>query len=239
MDPIKVYLGEFIGTAILLFMGNSTNASVLLNKTIAKAFSPNWCVIVFGWCFAVTFGVYAGWFFGAPAHLNPALSIALASGGLFPWELVPGTILAQCLGGFLGATMTIIHYYPHFKVTGPDEGNCVGIFATGPAIEHKFFNVLSEIVATFMFLFCVLVLGDMVQGLKPLMFGLLIAGIGFSFGSTTGYAMNPARDFPTRLAYAILPVPNKGTANWKYAWVPIVGPIIGATIAMQVWNALI
>lgn len=238
MEPINVYIGEFIGTTILLLLGNSVNASVLLKKTVSSTFTPNWCVIVFGWCFAVTFGLYAGIFLGAPGHLNPAVTIALATGNIFPWVLVPGTIIAQCLGAFVGATLTVLHYYPHFKVTKSDEGNCVGIFATGPAINHKGFNLMSEVLATAVFLLCVLVLGPMPKGATPFVLGILVASIGFSFGGTTGYALNPARDFPTRLAYAILPIPNKGDANWQYAWIPVVGPIVGAVLAMQLFLAL-
>lgn len=239
MDPIHVYLGEFVGTAILLALGNSVNASVLLKNTVAGALKTNWVVIVFGWCFAVAFGVYAALFLGAPAHLNPALSIALAVGGMFPQELVLGTICAQLAGGFVGATITSIHYYPHFKITGPDEGNCVGIFATGPAIPNNVWNLISEIIATFMFLFIVLLLGPVDGGMLPIVLGFLVASMGFSYGGTTGYALNPARDFAPRLAYTLLPIPNKGTANWGYAWIPVVGPIVGATLAVCVFKLLV
>lgn len=135
-------------------------------------------------------------------------------------------------GAFVGATIAAVFYYPHFKETGPDEGNCVGIFATGPAIDHKPCNLMSEIIATFMLILATLCLGKMVDGLAPVVSGILIASIGMSFGATTGYALNPARDFGSRLAYTILPIPNKGTANWQYAWVPFIGPLIGAGLAV-------
>lgn len=163
--------------------GSGVNSSVLLKNTLAKAFAPNWMSLIFGWGLAVTFAVYIGIALGGPAHLNPAITISFAAGGLFPWDQVLPVVAAQMLGGFVGSAITMIHYFPHFKQTGPDEGNVVGIFATG-------------------------------------------------------FALNPARDFGPRLAYAILPVPNRGTANWGYAWVPVIGPIIGATIAVLFFLAV-
>lgn len=235
MDATQVYASEFIGTAILMAFGSSCNASLLLKGTIASAIKTNWIGLMFGWGFAVTFAVYSALSLGGVAHLNPALTLAFAGGGLFPWDLVPGTIVAQFLGGFVGSAITMLQYYPHFKITGPDEGNCVGIFATGPATDNRFWNVVSEVIATFFFIFCVLLLGPMVNGLTPLILGFLVASIGFSFGGTTGFALNPARDLTPRLAYAILPLPNKGTANFGYAWVPVVGPIIGASLGVGVF----
>lgn len=237
MDATQIYASEFIGTALLMAFGSSCNASLLLKNTIASTIKTNWIGLMFGWGFAVTFAVYTALALGGVAHLNPALTISFAMGGIFSWEYVPGAILSQFLGGFCGSLITILHYYPHFKITSSTEGNCVGIFATCPAIEHKIFNVLSEIVATFMFTFCVLFLGPMVNGLVPLILGFLVASIGFSFGGTTGFALNPARDFTPRLAYFLF-APKRGDANWKYAWVPIVGPIIGACIAVGVWGLL-
>lgn len=234
MDATQIYVSEFVGTALLMAFGSSCNASLLLKNTIASAIKTNWIGLMFGWGFAVTFAVYTAISLGGVAHLNPALTISFASGGLFPWELVPGAIIAQFLGGFCGSVVTIIQYYPHFKITSPEEGNGVGIFATGPAIDNKLFNVISEIIATFMFTFCVLLLGPMVNGLVPLILGFLVASIGFSFGGTTGFALNPARDLTPRLAYTLL-APNRGDPNWKYAWVPVVGPIIGACLAVAIF----
>lgn len=232
MDATQVYVSEFIGTAVLMAFGSSCNAGLLLKNTITSTIKTNWIGLMFGWGFAVTFAVYTALGLGGVAHLNPAITVAFAAGGLFPPELVVGTVISQLLGGFLGASITVLHYYPHFKITSPDEGNCVGIFATGPAINHRGWNLLSEIIATFLFIFCVLLLGPMVNGLTPLIIGFLVASIGFSFGGTTGFALNPARDLPSRLAYAILPIPNKGSANLGYAWVPIVGPMIGGFLAV-------
>lgn len=236
---MQEYIGELIGTMILVMFGSGVGASINLNEAFAKGKS-NWNMVAFGWGFAVMLGVYAAGVFGAPGHLNPALTIAFALGGVIEWNVVLGYCIAQMIGAFLGATFTIVHYWTHFKATQPDEGNVVGIFATGPAIPNVGFNLLSEIMATFAFTFALLLLGaDFTDGLKPLIVGFLIAAIGFSFGSTTGYAINPARDLGPRMAYAFLPVPNKGGANWSYAWIPIVGPIIGAIIAVFVSQAIV
>lgn len=212
--------------------GSGTNASILLNKTIVDRFKTNWLNIIFGWAFAVAFAVYVGVTRGGSGHLNPAVTVSMAVAGLFPWSSVIPMSIAQVLGVFVGSAITIVHYYPHFKITTPEEGNVVGIFATGPAIEDRPFNVLSEIIATFMFMLAILCLGKMADGLAPMVIGMLVASIGMSFGSTTGYALNPARDFGPRLAYTLLPVPNRGPTNWGYACVPIVGPLIGGALAV-------
>jgi len=229
-------LGEFLGTMVLIMFGVGVVASISLNKALAKG--TNWLMVAFGWGFAVMFGIYTAGFFAAPGHLNPAVTISFALGGLISWSIVPGYIIAQIAGAFCGAAITTCHFYPHFKETTVEEGNSVGIYATGPAIPNKPFNLISEIVATFAFILCLLTLGEFTEGLKPLIVALLVAAIGCSFGSTTGYAINPARDFGPRLAYAILPIPNKGTANWSYAWIPFVGPTIGATIAVLLINII-
>lgn len=181
---------------------------------------------------AVTFGVYVAGNFGSQGHLNPAVTLGFAAFGFFPIKSVLPYLLGQFLGAFVGAAIVIIHYAPHFQAAKSSaEGNSVGIFATGPAIRNPLFNFLSEMIATFTFIFCLLNLGDFTKGLKPLIVGLLIMVIGQALGGTTGFALNPARDFAPRLAYAILPVPNKGDANWEYAWVPVLGPIAGGLAA--------
>lgn len=181
---------------------------------------------------AVTFGVYVAGNFGSQGHLNPAVTLGFAAFGFFPIKSVLPYLLGQFLGAFVGAAIVIIHYAPHFQAAKSSaEGNSVGIFATGPAIKNPLFNFLSEMIATFTFIFCLLNLGDFTKGLKPLIVGLLIMVIGQALGGTTGFALNPARDFAPRLAYAILPVPNKGDANWEYAWVPVFGPIAGGIAA--------
>ena len=185
------------------------------------------------WAMAVTRGVYVASTLGSKAALNPAVAIGMAVLHQLPLHSVIPYIIAELLGAFVGAALVILHYYPQFKAT-KDPENKVGIFATAPAIPNPLFNFLSETIATFFFLLILFNLGNFTTGLKPLLVGLLIGAIGMSFGGTTGFALNPARDFAPRLAYAILPVPNKGNANWSYAWVPILGPIAGSLLAAAV-----
>lgn len=223
------FLGEFLGTMVLIVFGVGCGAGINLNKSYSKG--QNWLFVSLAWGMAVTFGVYVAGQFGSDGHLNPAVTLGFAAFGFFPWSHVLGYLLGQFLGAFVGAAIVIIQYYPHFKATKNTEGNSVGIFSTGPAIKNNLFNFLSELIATFFFVFTLMNLGDFTKGLKPLIVGLLIMIVGQSLGGTTGFALNPARDFSPRLAYAILPVPNKGEANWAYAWVPVLGPICGGLLA--------
>lgn len=184
------------------------------------------------WGLAVTFGVYVAGQFGSDGHLNPVVTVGFALFGYLPVTNVLPYLLGQFFGAFVGAIIIIIQYYPHFQAAKTSaDGNQVGIFATGPAISNPVFNFLSETIATFFFIFVLLNLGNFTQGLKPLMVGLLIVVVGQTLGGTTGFAINPARDWAPRLAYTILPVPNKGTANWSYAWVPMFGPLLGGILA--------
>lgn len=228
------FMGEFLGTLVLIVFGVGSGAATNLKGNYAR--SQNWTFIALAWGLAVTFGVYVAGQFGSQGHLNPAVTIGFAVFGFFPWSQVGGYLLGQFLGAFLGAVIVMIQYYPHFKAAsgGATDGNSVGIFATGPAIKNPLFNYLSETIATFFFVFVLLNLGNFTTGLKPLIVGLLIVVVGQTLGGTTGFAINPARDFAPRLAYAILPVPNKGSANWSYAWVPILGPLSGGLIAAAV-----
>ncbi len=181
---------------------------------------------------AVTFGVYVAGSFGAQGHLNPAVTIGFALFGFFPWSQVLPYLLGQFLGAFVGAVLVIIQYGAQFKnAKNTSDGNVVGIFATGPAIDNGLYNFLSETIATFVFIFTLLNLGDFTKGLKPLIVGLLIMVVGQALGGTTGFALNPARDWAPRFAYTVLPVPNKSNANWGYAWVPMLGPIVGGILA--------
>lgn len=224
------FIGEFFGTMILIILGTGTGAGVNLKKTYGKG--SDWLFVSVSWGLAVTMGVYVAAMLGSDGHLNPAVTIGFAAAGLFKWSLVVPYLLGQFLGAFVGAAIVIIHYYPHFKATKTEEeGNQVGIFATVPAISSPFWNFMSEVIATFAFVFILLNLGDFTEGLKPFIVGTLILVIGSALGTTTGFALNPARDWSPRLAYTILPVPNKGRSNWGYAWVPMVGPIVGAIIA--------
>ena len=227
-------IGEFLGTFVLTLFGTGVGCTINLNKTLARAVGHNWLLVAFGWGAAVMLGVYTASYFEAPGHLNPALTIAFALGGMIEWNIVFPFILAQMIGGFLGALLTTVHYWPHFEETSPEEGNTVGIFATGPAIPKPIFNLISEIIATFAFVFTLITFpAKFSDGLLPLVLLFLLVAISFSFGSTTGYAINPARDLPPRLVYTLLPIPNKSKKyNWSYAWIPTVGPIIGATVAV-------
>lgn len=224
------FTGEFLGTMVLIILGVGCCAGVNLKGNYAKG--SDWTFVCLAWGMAVTFGVYVAGNFGSQGHLNPAVTLGFAAFGFFPIKSVLPYLLGQFLGAFVGAAIVIIHYAPHFQAAKSSaEGNSVGIFATGPAIRNSLFNFLSEMIATFTFIFCLLNLGDFTKGLKPLIVGLLIMVIGQALGGTTGFALNPARDFAPRLAYAILPVPNKGDANWEYAWVPVLGPIAGGLAA--------
>jgi len=239
-------LGEFIGTFVLIAFGSGVGASINLKGTHANAVGKNWLLVAFGWGVAVMLGVYSSAFFGSPGHLNPAVTIGFASAGIFSdvfraGDVVP-FIIAQFIGAFLGALFIAIQFYPHFKATAADEGNSVGIFATGPAIDAPAWNFLSEVMSTFIFIFVLLLAtnsGQFADGLVPIMLVFLLVGIAFSFGSTTGYAINPARDLGPRLMYTLIPLPNKNKDyNWKYAWVPLFGPIVGGIIASLLFQAL-
>ncbi|GAK47086.1 glycerol uptake facilitator protein [Secundilactobacillus oryzae JCM 18671] len=230
MIKMNGFMGEFLGTMILIVLGAGSGAGLNLNKTYAKG--QNWLFVSLAWGLAVTMGVYVAGMLGSDGHLNPAVTIGFAAFGFFPWSQVLPYLLGQFLGAFIGAALVIIQFTPHFKATTNEaEGNSVGIFATRPAIKAPFFNFLSELITTFVFVFILLNLGNFTEGLKPFIVGMLIAVIGMGLGTTTGFAINPARDWGPRLAYTILPVPNKGGAEWSYSWVPMVGPLAGGLIA--------
>jgi len=230
------FIGEFFGTLILILLGTGTGAGINLKKSYATG--SNWTFVSIAWGMAVTMGVYVAGMLGSDGHLNPAVTIGFAVFGFFTWSDVLPYIAGQFLGAFVGAAIAIVQFYPHFKAT-PDEtaGNSVGIFATRPAIKNPLFNFISEVVATWAFIFILLNMGDFTQGLKPFMVGMLIMTIGMGLGTTTGFAINPARDWSPRLAYTILPVPNKSSAEWSYAWVPMFGPLLGGLLAagLQAW----
>lgn len=219
------FLGELIGTMILIIFGGGVVGGVLLKKS--KAEDGGWIVITVAWGFAVMLGAYAvGGFSGA--HLNPAVTIGFATIGSFPWADVPMYILAQMLGAILGATVVYFQYLPHWKGT-EDQGAKLSVFATIPAIPHTLSNIISEVIGTFTLVLGLLAIGanEFTEGLNPLIVGALIIAIGLSLGGTTGYAINPARDLGPRIAHFILPIPGKGPSNWKYAWIPVMGPILG------------
>lgn len=225
------FLAELIGTMILIIFGGGVVAGVVLNKS--KAQNSGWVVITFGWGFAVMIAVYAvGHISGA--FINPAVTVGFALAGKLPWAEVGPMIAGQMIGAFLGAVVVWLHYLPHWKET-EDPAAKLAVFSTAPAIRSPFANLLSEIIGTFVLVLVLLAWGAkglvFADGLKTLAVAFLIVAIGMSLGGTTGYAINPARDLGPRIAHAILPIPGKGSSDWGYAWIPVIGPIIGAALA--------
>lgn len=224
---IEKFLAELIGTMILIILGDGVVAGVLLNRS--KAQNAGWIVITAGWAFAVAVAVYvAGAISGA--HINPAVTLgALLTGGialdgaLFYWA-------GQFIGAFLGAVVVYLHYLPHWAET-EDQGLKLAVFSTGPAIRNVPANLISEIIGTFILVVGVLgIVSNNAGPLTPLLVGFLVFGIGLSLGGPTGYAINPARDLGPRIAHALLPIAGKGTSDWQYAWIPVVGPLIGGAL---------
>jgi glycerol uptake facilitator protein len=230
------YTAEFFGTLLLILLGDGVVASVLLKDT--KSENAGWLVVVIAWGLAVTMGIYAvGQVSGA--HLNPAVTMAFALTGNFPWAKVPGYCVAQLLGAFTGAVLVWVQYYPHWKVTN-DPAKKLAVFCTAPAIRSAGANLLSEIIATGTFILGLLFIGahNFTEGLNPLVVGALIVTIGLCLGGTTGFAINPARDLGPRLAHSILPIPGKRNSDWRYAWVPVVGPIVGGLLGALIYITL-
>ena len=230
------YIFEFIGTLVLVLLGDGVCAATSLNHSKAKG--AGWVVIALGWGLAVMMGVLiAGPVSGA--HLNPAVTLGLAIAGKFGWDLVLGYIIAQMLGGFCGACLVWLFYKDHFDATADEPAAVLGCFCTAPAIRNKWSNLLSECVATFVLVFLILCIGTYKIG-TPGAIGawpvtMVIVSIGMSLGATTGYAMNAARDLAPRLAHAILPVKGKEGSDWGYSWIPVVGPLAGAALAALVF----
>jgi glycerol uptake facilitator protein len=230
------FVAEVIGTMILIVFGNGIGAGSSLKKSYAN--NPGWVVITIAWGLAVTMGVFAAGSVSG-AHLNPAVTIAMAINGSFSWSSVPSYILAQMIGAILGAVIVFLHYLPHWKATDDPEAK-LGVFSTAPAIQHTFSNLLSEIIGTFILILGLLFIGanKFSEGLNPLAVGLLIVAIGMALGGTTGYAINPARDLGPRIAHFLLPIPGKGKSNWGYAWIPVVGPILGGALGAVFYKAI-
>jgi glycerol uptake facilitator protein len=247
---VQAYIAEFIGTMLLIIFGDGVVAGVLLRNS--KAENSGWIVITFGWAMGVAIAVYAvGRISGA--HINPAVTIGLASIGAFDWVQVPGYIIAQFLGAFVGAVLVWLAYLPHWEETA-DPGLKLGVFCTAPAIYRTVPNLITEIIGTAVLVFGVLGIVSNAQqiqqasdvdlssvytfGVVPLIVGLLVLGIGLSLGGPTGYAINPARDLGPRIAHAVLPIAGKGDNDWGYSWIPVVGPIIGGIIGAVLFNVL-
>ena len=231
----SVWLGEFLGTFILILMGSGVCASTTLNKAYAQ--NAGWIVVTAGWAFAVLSGVLTAQAFGSSgAHLNPAITFANAiySGDFSQLALYWS---AQLLGAMAGATLTFLIFYPHWAIT-PDPAAKLGIFCTSPAIPHLPSNLLSEATGAFVLVLVASAIGSHgvsptgpAPAVAPLLVACLVWGIGLSLGSTTGYAINPARNLGPRLMHFLLPIPGKGGSNWRYAWVPIAGDLAGAALA--------
>lgn len=229
--------GEFLGTFILILLGDGVVAANVLKKT--KSYNGGWVMISLGWGLAVSMAVYAvGWL--SPGHINPAVTLGMAVAGEFGWDMVLPYIIAQVAGGFAGAVVVWLHYMPHFEAT-EDKEAILAVFSTGPAIKSSVWNLVSETIATTVLVYGLLAFtqGDFTDGLNPLVVGLLIVVIGLSLGGTTGYAINPARDLGPRMAHQVLPIANKGHSDWGYAWVPIIGPFIGGVLGALIYLLVI
>jgi glycerol uptake facilitator protein len=247
---MQAYMAEFVGTLILVLLGDGVVAGVLLKDS--KAENAGWVAITFGWGLGVAIAVYAvGAISGA--HINPAVTLGLASIGVHPWAEVPGYIIAQLLGGFVGAVLVWLAYLPHYNRTEDPELK-LATFCTIPEIRNFAANFLTEVIATAMLVFGVVAIVANVQrlaevstidlsavyaiGLLPLIVGLLVVVIGLSLGGPTGYAINPARDLAPRIAHAVLPISGKGGSDWSYAWIPVVAPLVGGVIGALAYRLL-
>ena len=232
------FLGEFIGTMLLIIMGDGVVANVVLNKT--KGNNSGWIVITFGWAMAVFLGVYASNSLGGSGHLNPAVTIAMTAFSDFDPALLPIYIGAQFAGAITGAVVVWIAYKQHFDATA-DGDSKLAVFCTGPAIRSSAHNLMTEIIGTFVLAFGALAMSkpaSTLGTLDALPVALLVFGIGLSLGGPTGYAINPARDLGPRIAHFILPLKNKRNSDWAYSWIPIVGPVIGALIAVYLFKLI-
>jgi glycerol uptake facilitator protein len=234
---MNAFTGELIGTALLVLLGDGVVANVVLKNT--KGQGSGWIVITFGWAMAVFVGVLVS-SIASGAHLNPAVTIALAIGKNFEWSQVPQYVVAQMLGACLGAALVWVQYKLHFDAT-QDRDAKLAVFCTGPAIRSLGQNLFSEIVGTFVLAFAALNMSSPSGGLgslDALPVALVVLAIGLSLGGTTGYAINPARDLGPRIMHAILPIPGKRDSDWKYASIPVAGPVFGAALAAAVYRAL-
>lgn len=238
------FVAELMGTALIIIFGDGVVANVLLKNS--KGNNGGWIVIAFGWAMAVFIGVYVS-AAASGAHLNPAVTLALAYLGKFDWSLVPGYLLAQLLGGMLGALLVWAVYRQHYDAT-TDADLQLATFCTGPAIRNYPQNFLTECLATFIFVVAILFIAKPTDAtgqsfglgaLDALPVALLVLGMGLSLGGPTGYAINPARDLGPRIMHFILPIKGKRDSDWAYSWVPVLGPVVGALIAAWVFQTFL
>ncbi|MFD6418588.1 MIP/aquaporin family protein [Streptomyces sp. NPDC060194] len=256
MSSSDIFIGETIGTAVLILLGGGVCAAVTLKRS--KAQNAGWLAITFGWGFAVLTGAYmVGGVSGA--HLNPAVTIGLAVEGGTPWSKVPIYLGSQLLGAMIGAFLVWVAYYGHFRahltdpeilaahrsgIEGPSKqaaGPVLGVFSTGPEIRNVAQNMATEIIATVVLVLAILTQGLNADGdglgpLGALVTALVVVAIGLGLGGPTGYAINPVRDLGPRIVHALLPLPNKGGSDWSYAWIPVAGPLIGGALAGLLYN---
>ncbi|EWS81703.1 glycerol transporter [Brachybacterium phenoliresistens] len=229
-----IFLSEIAGTAMLLLLGGGVVANVILRGT--KGNGGGWLLINFGWGLGVFAGVYVAYKSGA--HLNPAVTFGLLTSGATEYgpgiPITVGTtiayLVAELIGAFVGAVLCWLAYKKHYDAE-EDPGTILGTFSTGPEIRSYGWNLVTEIIGTFVLVFVIIQFGNTPSGLGPLAVALLVLAIGASLGGPTGYAINPARDLGPRIAHAILPIPHKGSSDWGYSWVPVVGPLIGGVLA--------
>lgn len=235
------FMGELLGTMVLIICGVGVVGGVLLKWS--KAENAGWVVITLGWGLGVVMGVYVSGT-ASEAHINPAVTLGFASIGEFPWSKVPIYVAGQMIGAMIGATIVFLNYLPHWRKT-KDQAAKLGVFSTAPGtsaeVRKPLQNLVSEMIGTFVLLFALLFLvgpNNFTEGLAPLVIGLLIVVIGMSLGGATGYAINPARDLGPRIAHALLPIPGKGSSDWEYSWVPVLGPIIGGIYGALFYRAV-
>jgi glycerol uptake facilitator protein len=236
---MNIFIGELIGTLLLILLGNGAVANVLLSRS--KGQNSGWIVISAGWGFAVAIAVYTtGWASGG--HLNPAVTLGLCLAGKTAWSLMPLYFSAQLLGAILGALLVWLAYFPHWAIT-PDPHYKLLCFATFPAIRKRLWNFTNEVIGTAVLLIGILGIfnthNGIADGVGPYAVGILIFSIGLSLGGPTGYAINPARDFGPRLAYSLLPIKGKGRAEWGYSWIPIFGPFLGGALGALIYQAFV
>ncbi|SDT51874.1 MIP/aquaporin family protein [Jiangella sp. DSM 45060] len=229
----EIFQSEFLGTAMLTLLGCGVVATAILTQS--KGLGGGWLLINFGWGLAVFAGVYVA--FDSGAHINPAVTFGMAVEGTTEWSDVPAYLLGEFSGAFVGAVVAWAAFKQHFDAE-EDQGKQLGVFSTGPQIRNPMWNTVTEIVGTFVLLFVIFSFGNSPADLGPLPVALLVVGIGASLGGPTGYAINPARDLGPRIAHALLPIRGKGSSDWGYSWVPVVGPIIGGILGALLAKAV-